>query len=649
MLLPYYVAAMNLEHTYYERVGTYAPFEGLCLVDTFETEDQRQRPQLFAPENTERVKRQQAAKITAILGNPPYNAWQVNANDNNRNRQYEHVDGRVRETYAADSNATLKNALYDPYVKAIRWASDRVGEAGVVAFVTNNSFVDNLAFDGMRKHLAEDFDRLYVLDCGGNVRQNPTLSGTTHNVFGIQVGVSVNLFVKLPRDASEAGGPREGRVFYHRMGERWRKEERYEFLDEAGSVAGVAWTELEPDAKHRWLVDPRTAEFESFIPIGSKEDKAADRGEAEAIFKTYGVGVKTSRDAWVFGFDQCKLLDRLEGFQEVYNQELYRWQARTRKEVRLRDFLIDDDTKVKWSSGLRRKIKQGEAAQVDPENTRESMYRPFTRKLLYYDSVFVERPGLFRFFFPNRKSDNRAICLTGKAGEKPFISLMVDSIPDSHVTGPGTNAQCFPFYVYDEDGTNRRENVTDWALARFRSHYGDAAITKRDVFHYVYAVLHHPTYRERYAGALKRQLPRIPFAPAFRPFAEAGARLAALHVGYEEAAPYPLEEVEGDGPMQWRVEKMRLRDGGTRLVYNDWLTLSGIPEAAHRYRLGNRSAVEWLVDQYRVRTYTRYGLTHDPNDPDAKWHLVDLVKRVVTVSVETVATVEGLPELGVGR
>jgi len=640
MLLPYYIASMNIEHEYYDRVGQYSPFEGICLVDTFGSEDERQRPQLFTEENTERVKRQQEQSIKVVVGNPPYNAWQVNSNDNNQNRTYEHVDDRVRSTYARDSDATLKNALSDPYVKAIRWATDRLDYEGIVAFVTNNSFVDNLAFDGMRKHLAEDFDRIYVLDCGGNVRKNPKLSGTTHNVFGIQVGVSINLFIKMPSESQDC------RIFYHRMGEFLKKEERYEVMDEAGDWRGVEWEELEPDEKHRWLVDPQTREFESYIPISSKEDKKADWGESESIFNTFGVGIKTSRDAWVLNFDRQKLAERVKSLISTYNAERHRWKAREDRNANLRDFLLDDDTRIKWSSGLRRSLRNGNPTSFDESKICVGHYRPFTQMWMYYDDTLIERPGLFSTFFPDgSKSQNLAITLTGKAGEKPFMALIVDTFPDSHITGAGTNAQCFPFYVYDEDGTNRRENITDWALSQFQEHYGEPTITKWDIFYYIYALLHHPRYRERYEGNLKRNLPHLPYAPDFETFVDAGKKLADLHLQYEDVEPYPLEEKES-GELEWRVEKMRWRQSKTAIKYNEFLTLEGIPERAHDYQLAHKSALGWLKSRYRTKTYNRYDITHDPNDPDDKWYIVDLIKRVTTVSVETVDIVNDLPYLG---
>ncbi|MCS4221406.1 type ISP restriction/modification enzyme [Salinibacter ruber] len=640
MLLPYYVASMNIEHEYYNRIGEYNPFEGICLVDTFGSEDERQRPQLFTEENTERVKRQQQESIKVVLGNPPYNAQQQNAMDDNQNREYDHVDDRIRETYAEDSSATLLSKLYDPYVRAIRWATDRVGDEGIVAFVTNSSFVHKNSFDGVRKHLEKDFDEIYVLDCGGSIRKNPKLSGTTHNVFGIKVGVSINLFVKRDDSNSDCD------IFYHRMGEWLRKEERYDVLDSAGNWRGIDWKKLEPNQRHTWLTDGVQGEFESYPSIGNKDARASSE-EPKAIFWNYSLGVSTNRDAYVYDFSSDDLLDRIEQISTFYNSELDRYQ-RAGKPNDISEFLREGP--LKWSRNLRRSVKRGDEMVHDPKRARLAEYRPFTKRYLYFARVAVDELGRIPRYFPE-SIENKTLAVTGPGSQKPFMSIVTDRIPDLHLVAPGAAAQCFPFYVYDEDGTNRRENVTDWAEKQFQSHYRDPSITKWDIFHYVYGVLHHPHYRERYEGNLNRQLPRIPHAPSqksFWQFVEAGEKLSELHVGYEEVDPYDLDEEEDENAeYEWRVEKMKFADDDqTVLKYNDFLSLHGIPERAHDYQLGNRSALEWLVNQYRVRTYNRYDITHDPNDPDDKWHIVDLIKRVTTVSVKTVDIVNDLPDLG---
>lgn len=637
MLLPYYVASMNIEHEYYELTGKYEPFGGICLVDTFELAEDRQMS-FFSTENTERVERQKRSPITVVIGNPPYNAWQLNENDNNKNRKYKVIDKRVAETYAKDSKATLVNSLSDPYVKAIRWASDRIGEEGIVAFITNNSFIENLAFDGVRENLEQDFDEIYVLDLGGNVRKNPKLSGTTHNVFGIQVGVSINIFVRKREEK------RTAKIFYARTDEFWRRKEKYDFLDEARHVGGVVrWQELQPDEKHNWLTEGMHEEFESFLAIGSKESKGKLKNET--IFQTFSNGVKTNRDRWVYNFSREELGANVERMIRTYNEQVHQWSVRPNKQISVDDFVLNDETKISWSGDLKEHLTKGITVAYDEHKVRQALYRPFTTSYLYFDPHLNNRRYLLPYILPTRKSEeeNRLIWL--KVGSDwPMFALTVSMIPDLLPQG---GSQSFPFYTYDEDGTNRRENVTDWALAQFRERYGDGKISKWDVFHYVYAVLHHPAYRERYAANLKRELPRVPFAPDFEAFARAGARLAELHVDYERQPEFPLERIENpDAPLDWRVERMRLSKDRRQLVYNDFLTLSGVPPETYEYRLGNRSALEWVVDQYQLTTDRRSGITNDPNRADDPQYILRLVAQVVTVSLETVKLVRALPDLG---
>ena len=400
MLLPYYIANLNIEQQFYTATNRYAPYEGICLVDTFEVAEERHM-HLFTPANTERVEKQKETPMFVVIGNPPYNAGQVNENDNNKNRKYETMDKRIADTYAKDSKATLRNKLYDPYVKAVRWALDRIGEEGVVAFGTNNSFLDGVAFDGMCKHLAEDCDAIYILDLGGNARRGLKVSNA--NVFGIRVGVSINLLIK-----------------------------------------------------------------KSSVGVGSPN--------------------------------------------------LYCYQT-------MNDVL-----------------------------------------------------SLFPFIFPTPETEleNRVIWL--KVGrEWPMFGLMVNQFPDQLPQG---GSQCFPFYTYDEDGTNRRENITDWALTHFQTHYQDNTITKWDIFHYNYGLLYHSDYREKYEANLKRDLPHIPFAENFWGFAEVGALLADFHVNYESQPEYDkLKFIQNpDVPLDWRVEKMKLSRDKTQIIYNNFLTIDGVPQ-----------------------------------------------------------------------
>ncbi|MBN2005714.1 MAG: N-6 DNA methylase, partial [Anaerolineae bacterium] len=570
MLLPYYIAAMNIEHTYYELTGEYHPFDGLCLVDTFELAEQQQMS-LFSEQNTERVARQKAAPIFVVIGNPPYNAHQVNENDNSKNRKYAVMDRRVYETYAKDSNATLVNQLSDPYAKAFRWSTDRIGDEGIVALVTNNSFLDGVAFDGMRKHLAQDFDAIYILDLGGNVRKNPKLSGTTHNVFGIQVGVSISLLVK--RKDVPAGKP--GTIYYARVGEDWRKEAKYEFLAGKQHIGGVEWQILQPNSRHTWLTEGMSEEFGTFLPMGTKDDKSADGDKTTSIFKTYSNSVKTNNDAYVYNFNQATLNSIAQDMVNVYNFERYRWTEQGMPK-NLDEFLRVDETKLKWIRRTKRSLLRGLVVNFDPLKVRRTLYRPFCQQFYFFERIFSEDIYQLPSIFPSTETEaeNCTICVS-QTSEKPFTCLATNIISDHVVAGGfGAPTQCFPFYTYAEDGSDRRENITDWALAQFRAHYADEAITKWDIFHYVYAILHHPVYRETYASNLKRDLPHIPFAPAtsaslsagFWPFVEAGRKLAELHVHYEDQPQYPLQWIENDAaPLTYRVEKMRLAPDKTAL------------------------------------------------------------------------------------
>ena len=644
MLLPYYIASMNIEHEFYEATGVYRPFEGICLVDTFELAEDRQFS-LFTPENTRRVEEQKKAPMFVIIGNPPYNVGQVNENDNNKNRKYPTMDAQVADTYAEDSQATLKSQLYDPYVKAIRWASDRIGEEGVVAFVTNNGFLDGVAFDGMRKHLSDDFDTIYILDLGGNVKKNPKLSGTTHNVFGIQVGVSINFLIKRRNDANS-----QTEIFYARVDEFWRKEDKCRYLDSKQHYGNVEWESITPDRRYTWLTEGLHAEFETFIPMGTQEAKA-EKGEVEAvIFQTYSTGVQTNRDAWAYNFNRNALAANINRIIKTYNAEVDRWKRRENRDGNVDDFVIYDDAKIKWSSGLKQNLKSGQLAEFTASKIRKSLYRPFTKSNLYFDRMINDRVLVFPSIFPTpeTETENRVICVN-VSREKPFACLMVDCIPDRVAMGGfGSPGQCFPFYTYDEDGRNRRENVTDWALEQFRARYRDKTISKWDIFHYVYGLLHHPTYRKRYEANLKRDLPRLPYTPNFWEFAQAGQRLGEIHVGYEDVDEYPLCFVETpDTPLDWCVEKMRLSRDKTQIKYNDFLTLDGIPAKAFDYRLGNRSALEWVIDQYCVKTHERSGIVNDPNRADDPEYIVRLVGKVVAVSLETVEIVRWLANVSI--
>ncbi len=639
MLLPYYIASLNIEHEYYERMNEYLPFEGICFADTLELA-QGQQLSMFVEQNTERVQREKDAQIMVVIGNPPYNVGQKSENDNNKNRKYKVVDDRIKESYVKDSRATNRNALSDAYVKFFRWATDRLqGRDGIVCFVSNGSFVDQIAFDGMRKDLLQDFTQIYYLDLHGNVRKNPKLSGTTHNVFGIQVGVGITIAIRSSQHV-------ERKLLYYRVPEFWRKTEKLAFLADKGSNIKIDWLELQPDEKYNWITEGIQPEFATFLPIGKKEPKTKTIMDAESLFGLYSIGVLTSRDGWVYDFNRYSLAHRISSFVDMYNGEIDRWR-RAGEPNDIDSFVVYDDTKIKWSRDLKSDLRRKRYAHFDQSKVRRSLYRPFTCKSYFFDPILNQDIVLQPKFFPTSETEaeNAVICVNGLGSDHQTF-LAANAIVDYKCGVSGNSGmQCFPYYTYAEDGSNRRENITDWALAQFQAKYGPD-VTKWDIFHYVYALLHHPQYRARYAENLKRDLPHIPLlhrAAAFQTCARIGKQLMELHLRYEQASEYPLQEIENPAvPFSYRVEKMRLTPDRAALVVNSSLTLSAIPPQCFTYRLGNRSALEWVIDQYQVSEDKRSGIISDPNNLDDEQYIARLVRQVVTVSVETVQAVDEL-------
>ena len=426
MLLPYYIASLNIEQGYYQRMRRYMPFEGIVFGDTFEIMDSQ--GSFLTQRNAERVDKQRRSKMTVVIGNPPYNMGQLNENDNNKNRKYELMDSRIKETYAADSKARLKTKLYDPYVKAIRWATNRIKDEGVIAFVTNNSFIEAIAFDGMRKHLEQDFDAVYVLDLGGNARKGVKVADA--NVFGIRVGVSINLFVKTKQNPSE-----KARVFYRRTDDLWNKDQKFDFMDKAEHVGGVDWETIQIDARHTWLTGGLRAEFDSFMPLSSKTEKSA-KGEAEkALFRSYSTGLNTARDAWTYNSNRKALEENIQRTIDFYNLEVARWTLTADKKQNIDDYVTIDDTKLKWSRNLKRELQRKNLAEYSENKIRESLYRPFTKRVLFFDKIMNDETSRLRSVFPTPEDENRVICVCAPGATQPFQALMADMIPDYHLTG----------------------------------------------------------------------------------------------------------------------------------------------------------------------------------------------------------------------
>lgn len=435
-------------------------------------------------------------------------------------------------------------------------------------------------------------------------------------------------------------------IRYARLDEFWRKEQKYTFLEQQAHVGNVPWQPITPDKRHTWLTEGMQDEFESFLPMGARESKSS--GE-DAIFINYGRGVATGRDCWVYNFDPRETAKNTQHMIEAYNKHVLRLE-RIQNKVSIDEFVSNDEREISWSESLKFNLQRRALIEFNASLVRQAIYRPFTREFLYFDPYINERRYQMPSMFPLSSTENRLICVTDKGSEKPFMALATNHLTDLHIVGAGASSQCFPFYTYAEDGSNRRENITDWALAQFQQRYTAQSpnhpLTKWDIFHYVYALLHHPDYRAKYAANLRRELPRIPFVADFWGFAQAGAKLADLHVHYEQQPEYHLEFVENPNkPLDWRVERLKLSKERTSLVYNDFLTLRGIPPAVYEYKLGNRSALEWVIDQYQVSTDKRSGIVNDPNNPADPQAIVRLIGQVITVSLATVAIVNHLPPL----
>lgn len=637
-ILPYYVANLNIEATYAAIAGEYLEFPSLCLVDTLDnTHGLRKHAghidDLFgsvSDENVGRIRRQNSRRISVIIGNPPYNANQLNENENNKNREYPEIDKRIKETYI-DASTAQKTKLYDMYARFFRWASDRLDANGVLAFITNRSFIDSRTFDGFRKIVEQEFNEIYVVDLGGDVRANPKLSGTKHNVFGIQTGVAIGFLVKR----APAGKPAKGcRIHYVRRPEMETAEEKLSFLNST-KLPDVAFEEVRPDEKNSWI-NLGLSEFDDLIPLTTKETRAAVTKRAErAIFKLHSLGISTNRDEWVYALDAENLVEKV-------TLTLGNLDSRSGSGA-----FADD---VKWSETLKRRVISGKSEVFDKSRVARSAFRPFVHQFIYRSELLLDRPGLSDILFPTKTlHSNRCVAFHCISSTNPLCCLAIKEVPDLNMLKRGNGGT---FYVsemrYTADGESV-ENITDWALDQFRKHFQrgrgrkDSLITKEAIFHYVYAVLHDPVYREKYAMNLKREFPRIPFYADFWQWAEWGKALIELHIGFETVAPWKLKRSdvpdEKSRTTGQPLKAMLRADKEAGIITLDSETsLAGIPAEAWDYKLGNRSALEWILDQYKEKT---------PKDPtirekfntyrfaDYKDKVIDLIARVTRVSLET--------------
>lgn len=671
VLLAYYIAAINIEAAYHgEVIDEYTPFEGICLTDTFQMYEKDDLVNALLEDNSARRKRQKDLDIRVIVGNPPYSVGQGDANANNANVPYPSLDERIRTTYAARSDANNKNALYDSYIRSIRWASDRIGDAGIIGFVTNAGFVEANTADGLRKCLVDEFSSLYVFHLRGNQRTSGETSRKEGGkIFGSgsRAPIAISLLVKNPEAVTH------GQIYFHDIGDYLSREEKLEKIVSYASVAGIpGWQHVVPDEHGDWLKQ-RDNSFGQFIVLGDKDDK-----NALAMFANYSSGVKSQRDAWAYNAGKSKLGANMSSMIGFYNNEVSRFNvAHPKLDTKARqeqvdDFIDTDPTRISWTRALKQDLGKNRSYSFDPDCIVRSLYRPFTKQWLYFNRRFNEMVYQMPRIFPHAKAENLLIMVKQRPAEGSQLALMVNCPPELQSDG-GT--QCFPLYLYDEaaqaskddlfaepveSALRRRDAITDAGLAHFSNAYPGEQISKKDLFYYVYGILHSPDYRARYADNLSKELPRIPAvkkATDFWAFSKAGRALADLHLDYETVEPYPLT-IEAKGTLtngDYRVEKMKFAKKGdkTTVIYNHRITLKDIPDAAWDYVVNGKAALDWVMERQAVRTDKASGIVNDANDwavetmGNPKYPL-ELFQRVVTVSLETQKIVKALPKLDIG-
>lgn len=671
LLLAYYIGAINIEATFHGLYGgDYRPFEGIVLTDTFQiAEDGDTMDAEMFPQNNARILRQQAFPIRVIVGNPPYSVGQDSANDNNANLKYPTLDAAIEKTYATRSTATNKNSLYDSYIRAIRWATDRIGDSGIIAYVSNGGWIEGNTADGLRLSLADEFSTIYVYNLRGNQRtagEQSRKEGGKVFGSGSRNTVAILIAVKNPTRTGPC------RILYRDIGDYLTTEEKLSIV-EAGGLAAIKWDEVVPNSAGDWI-NQRNASFVDFPAIGDKKNISGQ----STVFASYSAGLKTGRDAWVYNFSQRAVMSNMTHLIAFYNSQLdgFTEAKAAGLAADVATFVDYDPTKISWNQGTKDDLARGRRYTYSGEAVYVGTYRPFTRQSVYFDGALNDRVYQLPRIFPTPETENVGFYLNGIHATAEFAALMLPDIPCLDLYGKA--GQFFPRWTYEKleyeadqldfgghqdglAGYRRVDNITDAILADYQSTFG-ADVAKDDIFYYTYGVLHSQQYRDEFAADLKKMLPRIPKtvrSADFHTLAQAGRDLADLHVGYEHVDPYPLEEIikgalgTADREL-YRVIKMKFQSKADKstLVYNAHITLSGIPDEAHRYMLGSRSALEWLIDRYQVKTDPKSGIVNDPNDwcdeHDDPRYVVDLVKRIITVSVETMKIVDNLPQLDLG-
>ena len=664
VLLAYYIADVNIESVFQEVCPQpeYLPYDGICLTDTFQLGENSDGDDIFKHffrQNSEAVEAQRRTPIRVIIGNPPYSIGQKSANDNAQNQSYPVLDQRIADTYVAGSTAGLSKGIYDSYIKAYRWATDRLSpeDGGVIAFISNGTWIDGNSHDGFRASFEKEFDKIYVFNLRGNARTSGELRKREGDgIFGMgsRTPIAITLLVRYPEDRRSD----KCQIFYHDIGDYLSREEKLRKITQAQSYRGLDWTQITPNEKHDWI-NQRDGLFDSLLSLAPEKKFDA---KAKSVFFIYAIGVATNRDAWVTGFSKEQITANMQAMIAFYNQQI------EKEEV------SNDKTKISWTVNLTKDWSKGKKHDFDGTAFVRSTYRPFCKQQLYYHHPFIERPGIWNKLFPTPQHKNLVICVSGVGGSKDFSTLIADMIPDLQVL---SNGQCFPLYWYEENkgeqavslfGTTneerwtQRDGITDWCLQEVRSRFAGAkSLTKEDIFHYVYGLLHSPDYRERFADDLRKALPRIPIverAEEFFAFSKAGRRLAQLHLHYEDYA-HKAEGVEvderdytaADEFAYYAVEKMRFpkKDERHTIIYNGHITIHNIPAEAYDYVVNGKSAIEWVMERYAVTIHKDSGIKNDPNlwsrEQGRPRYILDLLLSIIHVSVETQRIVVELPKL----
>jgi len=670
VLLAYYIAAVNIENAFHDAIGQteYTAFDGICLTDTFQLGETEDGEKLFSemfPQNSERVKKQKKAPLRVIMGNPPYSVGQKSANDNAQNQKYDKLDSRVELTYARDSKATSVKALYDSYIKAFRWSTDRLDpvNGGVICFVSNGAWLDGNGMDGFRKCLEKEFSSIYIFNTRGNARKQGELRRKeAGNVFGSgsRTPIAITLLVKNPRAKSQKAA-----IYYHDIGDYLSREEKLAIVKKFGTIANeaVQWKKLAPNEHGDWI-SQRNDVFSTFIQL--EAEKKFDV-KTKTFFVTYSLGTATARDAWVYNSSLDQLLKNMNKTITFFNQQRkdFYITKRDNPKIQFDSFASTDATKISWNDSLKTLCEKNTELEINEAAIIQGVYRPFFKTNLYFDRAFIQRPYQQQKLFPSSKYDNLLIAVSGVGAQKEFATLITNSITDLQVID---KCQCFPLYYYEErpkeskglfdnneSGSDylRRDGVSDFILDRAKKQYGKN-VAKEDIFYYVYGFLHSPEYRKTFANDLKKMLPRIPLIDDVRDFwafSKAGRKLADLHIHYETVPAYKGVKVIGADCGYYTVDKMRFPQKGQKdtIIYNSKITISNIPAKAYEYIVNGKSAIEWIMERYQITVHKESGIKNDPND----WarevgnprYILDLLLSIINVSVQTVEIVEGLPKI----